>query len=218
MSPSPASSPQTLTFLSFLHPSSLLLYGDLTTSSSVFSRTSTSTSILVLLSKRKSSSTQRTYLVVTCEMARFLPANQPCRQHGFGSAIVTWGWDFLNSHQPGCLPPWGKLESVEIHSSDKADTCCVRGVPRRKSKRAERAGTVTSWIQRLRQSGGSLFGPEASGNIDWSPFHLSSFLSPARWYGEHLLSVVSFPFLSLGEDGREKGRRVSRQGEGESLA
>lgn len=50
------------------------------------------------------------------------------------------------------------------------------------------------------------------------PFYLSSLLSPARWYGEHLLSVVSFPFLFLGEDGRAKGRRVSRQGEGESLA
>lgn len=101
VSPSPALPlpplPQTLPcpFL-FLHPSSTLQITagwtwplSLTTSSSVLSRTSSSTSIFVSSLKRKSSSTQRTYLVVTCEMARFLPANQPCRCHKVGSAVVT---------------------------------------------------------------------------------------------------------------------------------
>ena len=49
----------------------------LTRSNVVFSRMSTIFSSLVLSVKRKSSSTHSTYLVVTCETARFLPANQP---------------------------------------------------------------------------------------------------------------------------------------------
>lgn len=49
----------------------------LTRSRLVFSRTSTNFSTLVRGVKMKSSSTHRTYLVVTWEMARFLPANQP---------------------------------------------------------------------------------------------------------------------------------------------
>lgn len=119
---SPQFPPRTPTFLS---PSFLMITDrslSLTTSSSVFSRTSTSTSILVLLLKRKSSSAQRIYLVVTCETARFLPANQqPCRQHGVGTAVVTRG-TFLNSQWPDCVPPWVNLESVGFYSSDRVTT------------------------------------------------------------------------------------------------
>lgn len=50
----------------------------LTRSRGVFSRMSTILSNLVFSVKMKSSSTHSTYLVITCDTARFLPANQPC--------------------------------------------------------------------------------------------------------------------------------------------
>lgn len=61
----------------------------LTRSKVVFSRMSTIFSNLVFAVKKKSSSTQSTYLVVTWDTARFLPANQPCIDKG-GSMLMNW--------------------------------------------------------------------------------------------------------------------------------
>lgn len=58
----------------------LICFDQLTRSSVVFSRMSTIFSSLVFAVKIKSSSTQSTYLVVTWDTARFLPANQPYKE------------------------------------------------------------------------------------------------------------------------------------------
>ena len=95
----------------------------LTTSSSVFSRTSTSTSILVLSLKRKSSSTQRTYLVVTWDMARFLPANQPCEQ-----SEVRWWWPAQLTYQRHLAAFSVPKSHAALHPKQWSGTSRLKGV------------------------------------------------------------------------------------------
>lgn len=62
----------------------------LTRSRGVFSRISTILSNLVFSVKMKSSSTHSTYLVITCDTARFLPANQPCTKKASTLNYTFW--------------------------------------------------------------------------------------------------------------------------------